>query len=582
MPNRIGNYRLGRTLGIGSFSKVKVAIHEPTRKRVAIKILNKKKLKSMEMESKVESEIAILSSLNHPHIMRLYEVIRTQSDIFVVMEYVARGELFDHIVTNGRLTEVEARKYFQQIICGLEYCHYKGIVHRDLKPENLLLDDDGNLRIADFGLSNKIKDGFFLKTSCGSPNYAAPEVICDELYAGPEVDVWSCGVILYALLCGSLPFDDENIPNLFRKIKGGTYKIPTSLPKGPTQLIQKMLTVNPTKRITIDKIKKHWWFKKDLPKYLRETTYKFDDEPIVYSSDAGGGGGGNGLLEPLDENILHALNKSHKIEADEVRQALLIGPKLLCKRIDTYNNRHLARLKYVAVCYHLLNDQQHRNTYLKELTKSTRPESSSSDESTDDERNERKDKVIKLQVFYDSSLTESPSQQIYLHRRVAEQQSATSSLHSASFIHQPCEDHYFQMNNTIQWLIGLQTSSQPQKMMQHILESLKSIGLEWVFTSPYCIVTRRRPHDHHRNGGGGEGGGVQSSTAASSSLDREHMREQRKELKLQIQLYASAVSYNSSNYILDIQRISGQTFPFFDLCAKLMGAIKYLPQKFKN
>ena len=128
MPNRIGNYRLGRTLGIGSFSKVKVGIHESTRKKVAIKILNKKKLRSMEMEAKVESEIAILASLAHPHIIRLYEVIRTQSDIFVVMEYVARGELFDYIVTNGRLKESEARKYFQQIICGIEYCHYKGII----------------------------------------------------------------------------------------------------------------------------------------------------------------------------------------------------------------------------------------------------------------------------------------------------------------------------------------------------------------------------------------------------------------------------------------------------------------------
>ncbi len=188
----------------------------------------------MEMESKVESEIAILASLNHAHIIRLYEVIRTQSDIFVVMEYVARGELFDYIVSNGRLSESEARKYFQQIISGIEYCHYKGIAHRDLKPENLLLDDDNNLRIADFGLSNKMKDGFFLKTSCGSPNYAAPEVICDELYAGPEVDIWSAGVTLYALLCGSLPFEDENIPNLFRKIKSDTFKIPTYLGKGST------------------------------------------------------------------------------------------------------------------------------------------------------------------------------------------------------------------------------------------------------------------------------------------------------------------------------------------------------------
>ena len=174
MPNRIGNYRLGRTLGVGSFSKVKVAIHDGTRRKVAIKILNKKKLRSMEMMPKTEQEIEIFASLNHPHIIRLYEVIRTQSDIFVVMEYAARGELFDYIVSNGRLSESEARKYFQQLICVIEYCHYKGIVHRDLKPENLLLDDDGNLYIADFGLSNKMKDGFFLKTSCGLFMFSFP------------------------------------------------------------------------------------------------------------------------------------------------------------------------------------------------------------------------------------------------------------------------------------------------------------------------------------------------------------------------------------------------------------------------
>jgi serine/threonine protein kinase len=139
-----------------------------------------------------------------------------------VMEYVSEGELFDFIVEKGRLSEGDARRFFQQFISGVEYCHRHMVVHRDLKPENLLLDQDFNLKIADFGLSNMMRDGYFLKTSCGSPNYAAPEVISGKLYAGPEVDVWSCGVILYALLCGSLPFDDENIPNLFKKIKGAS------------------------------------------------------------------------------------------------------------------------------------------------------------------------------------------------------------------------------------------------------------------------------------------------------------------------------------------------------------------------
>merc|ERR1712241_266539 len=138
-------------------------------------------------------------------------------------------------------------------------------------------DTNLHVKIADFGLSNTMRDGEFLKTSCGSPNYASPEVVSGKAYAGPEVDVWSCGVILYALLCGSLPFDDENIPNLFRKIKSGTFKIPTYLPKGPTLLIQRMLCVNPMKRIRVDQIKKHWWFKKNLPKYLHDATYSTMD-----------------------------------------------------------------------------------------------------------------------------------------------------------------------------------------------------------------------------------------------------------------------------------------------------------------
>ncbi|KAJ8438927.1 hypothetical protein Cgig2_033814 [Carnegiea gigantea] len=223
----------------------------------------------------------------HPHIIRLYEVIETPSDIYVVMEYVKSGELFDYIVEKGRLQEDEARNFFQQIISGVEYCHRNMVVHRDLKPENLLLDSYHNVKIADFGLSNIMRDGHFLKTSCGSPNYAAPEVISGKLYAGPEVDVWSCGVILYALLCGTLPFDDENIPNLFKKIKGGIYTLPSHLSPGARDLIPRMLVVDSMKRITIPEIHQHAWFQAHLPRYLAvpppETTQqaKKIDEDIL-------------------------------------------------------------------------------------------------------------------------------------------------------------------------------------------------------------------------------------------------------------------------------------------------------------
>ncbi|XP_041004441.1 SNF1-related protein kinase catalytic subunit alpha KIN10 isoform X3 [Juglans microcarpa x Juglans regia] len=262
------NYKLGKTLGIGSFGKVKIAEHILTGHKVAVKILNRRKIRNMEMEEKVRREIKILRLFMHPHIIRLYEVVDTPADIYVVMEYVKSGELFDYIVEKGRLQEDEARNFFQQIISGVEYCHRNMVVHRDLKPENLLLDSKCNVKIADFGLSNIMRDGHFLKTSCGSPNYAAPEVISGKLYAGPEVDVWSCGVILYALLCGTLPFDDENIPNLFKKIKGGIYTLPSHLSAGARDLIPRMLVVDPMKRMTIPEIRQHLWFQSRLPRYL--------------------------------------------------------------------------------------------------------------------------------------------------------------------------------------------------------------------------------------------------------------------------------------------------------------------------
>ena len=259
---------MGKTLGIGSFGKVKVAEHILTGHKVAVKILNRKKIKAIDMEEKVRREIKILRLFMHPHIIRLYEVLETPHDIYVIMEYVKSGELFDYIVEKGRLGENEARHFFQQIVSGVEYCHRNMVVHRDLKPENLLLDAKSNVKIADFGLSNVMRDGHFLKTSCGSPNYAAPEVISGKLYSGPEVDVWSCGVILYALLCGSLPFDDESIPNLFKKIKGGIYNLPSHLSPGARDLIARMLLVDPLKRITISEIRTHPWFVVHLPRYL--------------------------------------------------------------------------------------------------------------------------------------------------------------------------------------------------------------------------------------------------------------------------------------------------------------------------
>ncbi|KAI3871081.1 hypothetical protein MKW92_039475 [Papaver armeniacum] len=302
------NYKLEKTLGIGSFGKVKIAEHALTGHKVAIKILNRRKIRSLEMEEKVRREIKILRLFMHPHIIRLYEVIETPSDIYVVMEYVKSGELYDYIAEKGRLQEDEARNFFQQIISGVEYCHRNMVVHRDLKPENLLLDSKYNVKIADFGLSNIMRDGHFLKTSCGSLNYAAPEVISGKLYAGPEIDVWSCGVILYALLCGTLPFDDENIPNLFKKIKGGIYTLPSHLSAGARELIPRMLVVDPMKRMTIPEIRQHPWFQAHLPRYLAvpppdtmQQAKKMDEDILIEVTQMGFDR--NQLIESLSNRV---------------------------------------------------------------------------------------------------------------------------------------------------------------------------------------------------------------------------------------------------------------------------------------
>lgn len=194
-------------------------------------------------------------------------MISTPTDIIIVLEY-AGGELFKYIVDKGRMPEDQARRFFQQMISGIDYSHRLKIVHRDLKPENILLDDDLNVKIADFGLSNEIKDGDFLKTSCGSPNYAAPEVIRGSLYTGPEVDVWSSGVILYVMLCGRLPFENEDVGRLFQQIAEGVYFLPNYLSHDARSLINGMLHVDPVKRLTIADIMQHPWFTVKLPRYL--------------------------------------------------------------------------------------------------------------------------------------------------------------------------------------------------------------------------------------------------------------------------------------------------------------------------
>ncbi|KIJ36988.1 hypothetical protein M422DRAFT_61086 [Sphaerobolus stellatus SS14] len=269
MPaSKLGEYQVIQDIAEGTFGKVKMARHIITGQTVAMKYLSKDAIASSGTKMRVLREVQYMRTLKHPHIVKLYEVISTPTHIIIVLEYVG-GELFDFIVQNGRMPESQARRLFQQLISGVDYSHRLKIVHRDLKPENVLLDEELNVKIADFGLSNVVTDGEFLQTSCGSPNYAAPEVIRGLRYTGPEIDVWSCGVILYVMLCGRLPFEDPEVHVLFHKITQGDFYEPTYLSIEARNLITRMLAVDPVKRITVPDIMRTTFFKTDLPRYLQ-------------------------------------------------------------------------------------------------------------------------------------------------------------------------------------------------------------------------------------------------------------------------------------------------------------------------
>uniref|UniRef100_A0A3Q0R1T8 BR serine/threonine kinase 2 n=1 Tax=Amphilophus citrinellus TaxID=61819 RepID=A0A3Q0R1T8_AMPCI len=257
--NYVGPYRLEKTLGKGQTGLVKLGVHCVTNQKVAIKIVNREKL-SESVLMKVEREIAILKLIEHPHVLKLHDVYENKKYLYLVLEHVSGGELFDYLVKKGRLTPKEARKFFRQIISALDFCHSHSICHRDLKPENLLLDEKNNIRIADFGMASLQVGDSLLETSCGSPHYACPEVIRGEKYDGRKADAWSCGVILFALLVGALPFDDDNLRNLLEKVKLGVFHMPHFIPPDCQNLLRGMIEVDPSKRLTLEEIQKHTWY----------------------------------------------------------------------------------------------------------------------------------------------------------------------------------------------------------------------------------------------------------------------------------------------------------------------------------
>ncbi|GAA6013986.1 hypothetical protein JCM10207_000196 [Rhodosporidiobolus poonsookiae] len=270
--DRIGPWRIGRTVGEGASGRVKLAKHKVTGQYAAVKIVPKPRRSEQEKADKmllgIEREIVIMKLIEHPNVLRLMDVWETGSELYLIMEYVEGGELFDYLVSKGRLHADEARHYFQQIISGVDYCHRFNICHRDLKPENLLLDSEKNIKIADFGMAALERGGKLLETSCGSPHYASPEIVAGLNYHGSSSDIWSCGIILFALLNGNLPFDNPDIRQLLSLVKKGQFRMPPELPADAQDLIRRMLIVDPERRITMEEIQRHPWVTRKPPRLI--------------------------------------------------------------------------------------------------------------------------------------------------------------------------------------------------------------------------------------------------------------------------------------------------------------------------
>ncbi|KAH7106012.1 kinase-like domain-containing protein [Auriculariales sp. MPI-PUGE-AT-0066] len=279
-PKMIGNWKVGRTIGKGSSGRVKIARHSKTGLYAAVKIVSKQALLTSRMSMSdaadsaekvllsIEREIVIMKLIDHPNILKLYDVWETSTELYLVMEFVESGELFEYLVKKGRLSIAEALQYFQQIIFAVDYCHRFNIAHRDLKPENILLDRDMNIKVADFGMAAWEGGPGMLETSCGSPHYASPEVVAGRQYHGSTSDIWSCGVILFALLAGRLPFDDPDMRRLLEKVKLGRFDMPTDIPLAARELLSRMLQKDVSQRISMKQIMRHPFFTSQKPRLL--------------------------------------------------------------------------------------------------------------------------------------------------------------------------------------------------------------------------------------------------------------------------------------------------------------------------
>ncbi|KAK6918198.1 Protein kinase domain [Dillenia turbinata] len=319
---RVGKYEMGKTIGEGAFAKVKFAKNVQTGDSVAIKILDREHVLRHKMVEHIKREISTMKEIKHPNVVNLHEVMASKKQIYIVLEYVDGCELFDKIAKSGRLKEDEARRYFQQLINAVDYCHSRGVYHRDLKPENLLLDSYGVLKVSDFGLSafsRQVREDGLLHTACGTPNYVAPEVLNDKGYDGSASDLWSCGVILFVLMAGYLPFDEANLMALYKKILKADFACPPWFSSGAKKLINRILDPNPLTRITIAGVLEDPWFKKGYkpPHFQEEDDVNLDDVDAAFNDSEE-----NLLLEkkekPVSMNAFELISRSQSFNLENL------------------------------------------------------------------------------------------------------------------------------------------------------------------------------------------------------------------------------------------------------------------------
>ena len=310
----ICDFIIKEKLGEGTFGKVRLGINRQTEETVAIKILDKKKIIKERDKKRIEKELNILKSLRHPNIVHLYADIETNANIYIIMEYIKGIELIHYISSNSKLSEEEACFYFRQIISAIEYLHKLKIAHRDIKPENMIIENETKIiKLVDFGLSNYYNTKTeMLSSACGSPSYAAPEMLYGKKHSASPIDIWSCGIVLYAMICGYLPFDDPDYNILYKKIKEGKFKIPLHVSPNAKDLIKNLLVNNPKKRYTIEQIKKHTWFKLCLNNEDYRNKKSLFEGLLL-----------NKYVIPLDEEIINYINDKYQIDKNEIIKCLL-------------------------------------------------------------------------------------------------------------------------------------------------------------------------------------------------------------------------------------------------------------------